>query len=171
MVTGCFLNVVEQGEFGGFADSDSIRSGGGGDSQLTYPFLVFEQVRRIAKAGSVEFRGGYNHLVASNPEVYAYVPATHETFSESVLTLANMLSGYFDDEMEKTYSDYKEKLSSIKQKIEEECKTSGKTFPTPVFNRIRATQSRLLFVALCSLLKRINFMQSSGVEEGLLDDR
>lgn len=169
--------MAESGEFGGFGDAES-QSGGYGnkDAKLTYPFLVLEQVRRCAKAGSVEFRGGYMKetpvlVGAGSYTVRDYVPASHETFSESVITLANMLSGYFDKEASSAYTAFKTQVSEKKKSMEDWSQEKSQPFSFEEFMFVRSRLARTLFAELCKFLKRINFMEGSGVEEGLVDEQ
>lgn len=166
--------MVEDKEFGGFGDAES-QSGSysSKDSKLTYPFLVLEQVRRCAKAGSVEFRGGYEKDIpyaSGQAYLHEYVPATHETFSESVITLSNMLSGYFDDTMTAAQNSFDEGVKKEFTYAKNWAKEHSAAFPRSHFFDERASLARVLFGELCKFLKRINFLEGTGVEEGLVDE-
>jgi len=82
--------------------------GGGG----SFKDIVLEQLRRIAKVSTVEFRGGF-YTTVTDREGHArelYVEDTREVFNNSVYVFASILLCKFDDEMKACWEKYKEDI-------------------------------------------------------------
>lgn len=155
------------GDAGGdFVDAEEFH-GGGGKNPLSYPFIVMEQVRRCAQLGSVEFYGGYWSESVSQGGAKSYVPASHESFSEAVRTLQNLLEPYLDDA---TADAVKDVLASAGQHVDAAARRAGVEPADKDLKVVRAKAHRRVFAILCRALKELNYLEGSGAVEGADDE-
>lgn len=145
-------------------DAEEFRSEGS-SNPLSFQYLVMEQVRRIAKLGSIEFRGGYWETPEQGYDKQQYIPASHESFSEAVQTLANMLHDYLDEKVRKDIAAELEKLEEDVKKWESK---NDDKLPVEAERHWRASAHRRIFRKLCGALKELNYLEGSG--EGADDE-
>lgn len=176
--------MTTDNEFGGFADADVVR--GGGDSKLTFEFLVMEQIRRISKLGSDDWYGGYFSpapiiIAAGSTSVdkEVYVKSTATAYLHSVNNLYDMLYGHVDESVHKVYAEYLKNLESeyeehqLNMKAYADKQSLTENVASRLINDhnyLRAKFGRILFRAIMKWLKSVNFLKSSGYEEGTLDE-
>lgn len=156
-----------EGKNEGFLDAEEFH-GMGSNNPLSFQFIVMEQVRRIAQLGSVEFRGGYwEYTNKQNAPEEKYIPASHESFSEAVLTLSNLLWNYLD---EGTHNKIKKEYEKINSRIKEIEREAKQKVSDNAYRKIRAQQSRSVFRILCGALKDMNYLEGAGIIEGAADE-
>lgn len=172
-------------EFSGFGDAETVR--GGGDSKLTFEFLVLEQVRRCAKLGSDDWYGGY---FAPKPFVFGggiynefetYLKATHTAYLHAVISLYDLLSGHVGQDVHSAYEKLEEEKKAILRAFDEyktEVYKQQEELHKNHFNSLvddkrhkEAEKARFLFRAIMKWLKSVNFLKGTGYEEGMLDER
>lgn len=156
-----------EGKNEGFLDAEEFH-GMGSNNPLSFQFIVMEQVRRISQLGSVEFRGGYwEYTNKQNAPEEKYIPASHESFSEAVLTLSNLLWNYLDEGTQETI---REEYEKINERVKElETKKQEKVSDN-IYRLIRANKSRSVFRILCGALKDMNYLEGAGIIEGAADE-
>lgn len=136
-----------------FLDAEGSGGGYGKKFKLTFEEIVMRHLRQICALSCEEFRGGYtNKQIISLPggmstKSETYIPDARARYNQSVETLYDLIYSFFDKEMRD------EETKLILE--EKNCKTKDELL------LIR----RKYFRALCTLLKRHNFLNESGFNE------
>ena len=134
-----------------FMDAESY-SGGSKKFKLTFEEIVMRHLRQICSLSCDEFRGGYtNKQIIALPGGMStrnetYIPDARARYNQSIETLYDLIYSFFDKKMEE----------EDKKLLEEEknCKTKDESLKV----------KRKYLRALCSLLKRHNFLKETALE-------
>ena len=135
-----------------FIDAESYSGGGGNKFKLTFEEIVMRHLRQICSLSCDEFRGGYtNKQIIALPggmstKNETYIPDARLRYNQAVDTLYDLIFSFFDEEM-------KEEDKKLKQQ-EKDCKDKDKMVEI----------KRNMLRALCSLLKRLNFLREESYE-------
>ena len=135
-----------------FIDGESYSGGGGKKFKLTFEEIVMRHLREICSLSCDEFRGGYtNKQIISLPGGVStrnetYVPDARARYGQAIETLYDLIYSFFDKEME----DKDKKL----EEEEKECKSKDELIKV----------KRKYMRALCSLLKRHNFLKETAYD-------
>ena len=135
-----------------FIDAESYSGGGGQKFKLTFEEIVMRHLRQICSLSCDEFRGGYtNKQIVALPGGMStrnemYVPDARARYNQAVETLYDLIHSFFDKQMMKEDEKLKEE--------EKKCKSKEDV----------VVIKRKYFRALCSLLKRHNFLKETAYE-------
>ncbi len=135
-----------------FIDAESYYGGGSNKFKLTFEEIVMRHLRQICSLSCDEFRGGYtNKQIIALPggmstKNETYIPDARLRYNQAVDTLYDLIFSFFDEEMEKKDDNLKEQ--------EKDCKDKDK----------KVEIKRNMLRALCSLLKRLNFLREESYE-------
>lgn len=129
---------------------------------LSFKFLILEQIRRINRLSSKEMRGGYYNETTSGSgnlltTTKSYIPDAKEEYSNAVTTLAIMCLPYFDV-IKKLKT--KEEFEKLEEEIEELIKTKDPDYKVKKLNN-----RRKLHKILSMFLKEVNYFATIGIEQ------
>ena len=152
-----------------FLDTTENYVAGYNNDKITFKQIVLEQLNRIIKLGSVEFRkGGYEERTSiSNGIVNVnkiYIEDTREVYSNAVRQLSNCLLPHFDKQMSKEEETYR---TELKKSYEELNKNSNINYEIKMHN-YRNNKKELteeLFRNLCCFLCRMNYLDMGFAED------
>ena len=166
-----------------FVEPDSY-SGGGGDEDITFKYIVLKQLLVISKNANNEFRGSYwlTKVVDATRGITekVYVPDSREVYSNSVEYLRDILYPYFDQKTKKVSDWYDERMSvhrnHFKQFDLNDEKDTRKFLhmdheqATPNRIKLREVQRSLaqkLFRQLTVFLKGIDYLNGKAFEDSV----
>ena len=135
-----------------FIDAESYSGGGGKKFKLTFEEIVMRHLRQICSLSCDEFRGGYtNRQIIALPggmstKNETYIPDARARYNQSVDSLYDLIYSFFDKEMK----DNDERIKSLIKK----CKDKQEMIQ----------HKRDMLRALCTLLKRLNFLRDEAYE-------
>ena len=135
-----------------FIDAESSAGGYGKKFKLTFEEIVMRHLRQICALSCDEFRGGYtNKQIIALPGGMStrnetYIQDARARYNQSVETLYDLIHSFFDKEM-------KAEDEKLKQE-EKNCKTKDEV----------VIIKRKYFRALCTLLKRHNFLKETAYD-------
>lgn len=135
-----------------FIDAESYSGGGGKKFKLTFEEIVMRHLREICSLSCDEFRGGYtNKQIIALPGGMStrnetYIPDARARYGQAIETLYDLIFSFFDKQMEKEDEELTKK--------ESECKTKEELIKV----------KREYLRALCSLLKRHNFLKETAYD-------
>lgn len=165
-----------------FVDAESFQ--GGTDEKVTFRMIVLEQLRRLGKIASQEFKGGYwvdkaFNIGGSIQIVHTYVPDSREEYSNAIDYLFDILYPHFDKQMHKDLEGFETWSEEETEKLFEQYSTTDEKgvkvftkkkayvfidqerYKTEVIKRIK----RKLFRHINCFLQRNNYLESSRFEE------
>jgi len=102
-------------------DSENYRKGGQ-DSKLSIPEIILQQIQRIVKLGSIEFRGSYENesvvmIDGQSTVIKNYVPDSRQEYINAVSNLSYLLEYYLCGKSVKVDAVLKD-INDIKEKME-----------------------------------------------------
>lgn len=145
-----------------FIDAENFT--GGKDQDISFRFIVLEHLRRIMRLGSEEWHGGVYKEFAHPSGVVnrVYVPATHESYSNAVRGLADLLFPLLDDEAKQADD---KAIKEEKELMRKHFNEKANPLPKGSYQLSRVLLYRELFRALSAFLSRKGYLESSVYEE------
>jgi hypothetical protein len=151
-----------------FLNMDTWKGSGKRQFGLTFTQIILMHINRCVMNGSTEWHGGYWNTktinqggVISTEKVY--VRDSREVYTNSIIMLRAILTGYFDKKMEERDKKLYPKIKELNEKIKKA--TDKKEIDKYITDKIGYAIE--LFEELVKLCKRHNFFEEEVIEEEL----